>query len=228
VAYDALVIAGVVPAAGRAVRLQPLQGSKELLRVRGRPVMDHLVERLRAARPDEVRVVTRADKQDVLDHARSLGLACVVGEPRTVAESLALGLEGLAPADIVLFGFPDTLWEPEDGFARLRAAVEAGADTALGVFQGREPERSDVVELDESRTLVAAIHVKPTRPPTRLVWGCLAARVGALAGVGSELEPGHLLDRHARAGRVAAVEFGTDFVDIGTPEALAAVEGAPA
>src|ERR671923_175039 len=131
-------------------------------------------------------------------------------------------LAGLPKRAIVLFGFPDTLWEPQDGFVALRAVVEEGSEVALGVFNGREPERSDAVVLDEAGTRVASIHVKEPNPPGRLVWGCLAARAGALDGVAAFAEPGHFLDGLARAGRVAAVDFGAEFFDVGTPEALAA------
>jgi glucose-1-phosphate thymidylyltransferase len=220
------VVVGVVPAAGRAKRLQPLAGSKELIWIRGRPVIDHLLERLGRAEPDEIRVVTRPEKVDVVRHVEELGLRVVLGRPRTVAESLAHGLAGLGPDDIVLFGFPDTIWEPVDGFVSLRRAVEGGAEITLGVFAGCEPERSDVVVLDETGTRVKSVHVKDASPPTRLIWGCLAARVGALDGVADRAEPGHLLDGLARTGRVAAVDFGTEFVDVGTPEALAAAGGA--
>lgn len=42
------MIAGVVPAAGHAERLRGLiEGSKELVPVRGKPVVDALLERLR-------------------------------------------------------------------------------------------------------------------------------------------------------------------------------------
>ena len=220
------VVVGVVPAAGRAERLQPLAGSKELIVIRGRPVIDHLLDRLRAAAPDEIRVVTSPEKDDVVRYAADLGLAVILARPATVAESLASGLSGLRADDVVLFGFPDTLWDPADGFVSLRRAVEDGAEIALGVFAGREPERSDVVALDDTRTRVESVHVKEASPPTRLVWGCLAARAGTLADVAEHAEPGHLLDRLARAGRVAAVDFGTELVDVGTPEALAAAGGA--
>ncbi len=53
------MIAGVVPAAGHAERLRGLiEGSKELVPVRGKPVVDALLERLAPA--DEIRVVVRA------------------------------------------------------------------------------------------------------------------------------------------------------------------------
>ena len=44
-------IIGVVPAAGYARRLQPLDRSKEVLEVKGRPVLDYLLDRMRAEGP---------------------------------------------------------------------------------------------------------------------------------------------------------------------------------
>ena len=67
---------------------------------------------------------------------------------------------------------------------------------------------------------VTEIHVKPRHPPSELVWGCLAGRVSALEGVRGYDEPGAYLDRVARKRSVQAVRFGTEFVDIGTPQAL--------
>ncbi|MDQ3777803.1 MAG: NTP transferase domain-containing protein, partial [Actinomycetota bacterium] len=155
---------GVIPAAGEARRLQPLPGSKELLTVGGRPVMDHLVERMRAVGA-EVTVVTRPDKRDVIEHARRLELNVVVGRPQSVSESILLGV---GEGETIVLGFPDTVWEPRDGFAHLLRALD-GVDVALGVFESEEPERSDVVILDEDR--VAAVDVKPLRPRSSLVWG---------------------------------------------------------
>ena len=210
---------GLVPGAGRAERLQPLPCSKEVYLVGGRPVMDYVVERLRAARCRELRVVTRPDKADVIAHARALGAEVVTGTPPTLAASLTLGLQGLAASDVVLVGLPDTLWEPMDGFVQLLPRLADGADIVLGVFESDEPERSDVVVLDE-RGLVQRVHVKEPDPPGTLVWGCFAARVGALAGLERSPSPGHFFDAH----EVAAVVLPGHMLDIGTPEALAAAE----
>jgi glucose-1-phosphate thymidylyltransferase len=212
-------VVGVVPAAGRALRLQPLPCSKEVLRVGGRPVLDYLVERMWAAPCDELRVVTRPDKQDVVDRAVELGAIVVEGHPPSVADSLLLGMEGLARDDVVLFGFPDSLWEPVDGFARLLTALGEEHEVVVGLFSTHDLARSDVVVLD-GPDRAAEIHVKPERPPTDLVWGCLAGRVGVLEGVRGHEEPGSYLDALAREGRVQAVSFGTEFVDIGTRQAL--------
>ena len=56
-------VVGIVPAAGYATRLQPLDCSKEVVPVGGRPVLGYLVERMRAGGASEIRVVTRAEKR---------------------------------------------------------------------------------------------------------------------------------------------------------------------
>jgi glucose-1-phosphate thymidylyltransferase len=215
---------GVIPAAGRAERLQPLPCSKEVYPVGGRPVMDYVVERLRAARCRVIRVVTRPDKKDVIEHAERLGAEIVAGAPETLAASIALGLRGLPAADVVLVGLPDTLWEPIDGFMRLLRELDDATEIALGVFESDEPERSDVVVLADDGS-VRSVHVKEAGPPGNLVWGCFAARVGALAGLGDSPEPGHYFAGLADAGTVRAVRLPGRMIDIGTPEALAALGG---
>lgn len=216
-----MAILGVVPAAGLATRLQPLPCSKELLRVGGAPVVDRLVAQLRAGGADTVRLVTRPDKQDLVEHARSLGVTVVLGTPSNVSESVLLGVAGAAPDDVALVGFPDTLWEPLDGFARLVPLVEAGADVALGLFHTEEPERCDVVVLDTDGR-VRDIETKVPEPSSNLIWGCFAARVGALDGLADAPEPSVHLLRLVRAWRVASVFLAGEFVDIGTREAMAA------
>lgn len=208
-----MAVVGLIPAAGLGTRLGLDAGSKELVEVGGRRVMDYLVERLRAV-TEEIVVVTRPDKHDVIQHSRSLGLRVVEGEPSSVSASLLLGL---GEADTVLFGFPDTIWEPVDGFVRLVDAL-AEADAVLGVFESEEPERSDVVALDGDR--VEAVDVKPAEPRCNLIWGCAAARADALVGLDRHDQPGLLFHELAEEGRVRAVRFPGEMIDVGTPAAL--------
>jgi glucose-1-phosphate thymidylyltransferase len=215
------VIVGVIPAAGRATRLQPLPGSKEMLRVGGRPMIDRLVERMTAGHAEEIRVVTRRDKSDVVRHARAIGAAVIEGEPASVAESVSLGIQTLADDDIVLIGFPDTLWEPVEGFEHLVTAL-GDLDAALGLFRTTDLARSDVVVLDDAG-LVTEIAVKPKRPQSDLIWGCAAVRRRALQGLERHSEPGQLLDKLARAGRVRGVHLSDAWLDVGTKDALASV-----
>jgi glucose-1-phosphate thymidylyltransferase len=209
---------GIVPAAGYATRMQPLAGSKELLRVRGRPVMDYLLERMTAAGCKEIRIVTRPEKNDVIAYARDRRLEIITGHPGSVSESLSLGLAGVPHEAIVLLGFPDTIWQPIDGFTRLLATLDDSCDLVLGLFWFDEPERGDVVTLAEGR--VAAVEVKPTAPSSNWIWGCAVVRRPALRRLTEHPEPGILFDALARAGRAAGVALSRSYIDIGTPAAL--------
>jgi NDP-sugar pyrophosphorylase family protein len=210
---------GLLPAAGTAERLQPLAGSKEMLELGGRPVLEYAVDRLRAAHPDEIRVVLRPEKADVAARAGSLGLEIVEARPRSLAESILSGIAPLAGDDLVLVDLPDSIWEPVDGFTLLLPALTDDADVVLGAFGSAEPERGDVVELAAYDSVVA-VHVKRPDPPGDLVWGAFAARAGVLKELHRHAEPGHLFDQLARRGRVRAVRFPGEFTDIGTKEAL--------
>jgi NDP-sugar pyrophosphorylase family protein len=65
------------------------------------------------------------------------------------------------------------------------------------------------------------VSVKPAEPAGDLVWGAAAARASALGALRRHADPGQLFDELARCGRVRAVRFPGEFIDIGTKEALA-------
>ena len=216
------MLVGVIPAAGYGTRLGPRAGSKEVIRVHGRPVMDHLVERMRTAGIDELRVVTRPAKEDVVAHAGALGARVVLGHPSDVAASLLLGIGGLVDDDEVLVGFPDCLWGPPDGYVPVLAALRDGAAVALGLFATPDLRRSDVVVCDADGS-VRRIAVKPDHPPGDRIWGIAAARAGTLRGLREGTEPGSTFDALAARGAVVGVPLSDEWLDIGTPEALARV-----
>ncbi len=211
-------LVGVVPAAGYATRLQPLAGSKETYPIAGRPVMDYLIERMQRAGCTDIRVVTRPEKADVIAHAEKRNLTVVLTYPASVSESVLAGLTGTHDDDLVLLGFPDTTWEPPDGFVRLLAALE-GFEVALGLFQGREPQRSDVVEFT-GLGVVTSVKVKPQQPASSWIWGCAVACRRALNALAEDPEPGAVFDSMCRRGKVVGVALSGSFVDIGTPEIL--------
>jgi glucose-1-phosphate thymidylyltransferase len=213
-------IAGVVAAAGYATRLQPLSGSKEMLPVNDRPVMDYVIERMRNAGCTDVRVVTRPEKTDVIEHAEKIGATVVLDNPATPGESFVAGMAGLAPEDIVLIGWPDTLWEPDDGYIPLVQAVEEGHEIALGLFETSDLERSDVLSFDRSGR-ITGIHIKPANPPSTWIWGCAAARRRALGGLEREEWPGSFFNVLCQNGvDLHAVRLSQAWLDIGTKEAL--------
>ena len=142
--------------------------------------MDYLVDRMRAGGCTQLRVVTRPAKRDVIGHAEELGAAVVLAEPVSLGASLATGMAGVDSADVILIGFPDTFWQPEDGFRPLVQAVERGCEVALGLFRTPDLERSDVVVFGEEGRIVG-IDVKPAAPRSDWIWGCAAARAEALS-----------------------------------------------
>jgi glucose-1-phosphate thymidylyltransferase len=215
-----MAIVGVLPAAGYAVRLQPLDCSKEMLEVNGRPVIDYLVERMRTAGCDELRVVTRPEKEDVVSYAEEIGASVFLGHPGTINDSFATGMSGLDPETIVLLGFPDSLWEPADGFRPLVEAVQVGEQIALGLFEAPGLEGSDFLDLDDAGR-VRHIEIKPARPPSDWIWGCAAALVGALEGLEREEWPSAFLNSLLRRGQeLFAVPLSSAYLDIGTRTSL--------
>lgn len=215
-----MAIVGVIPAAGWARRLQPLECSKEVLEVGGVPVMDQLCERMRSGGASELRVVTREEKEDVVANAERLGAAVVLDRPATINQSFAAGLAGLGADDLALLGFPDSLWEPPDGYRRLVEAVEADSEVALGLFDSPGLE-SDYIRFDAGGR-VEEIEIKPARPPSNWLWGVAAARVGALAGLERHEWPSQHMNALLRDGHdIAAVRLSDRYLDIGTRAALA-------
>jgi glucose-1-phosphate thymidylyltransferase len=214
-----MTIIGVIPAAGYAARMQPLQGSKETYSIGGRPVIDYLVERMRAARCDQLRIVTRPEKRDVVEYAEAQGAEVVEASPPSLGKSIALGLIGLSRDDVVLLGFPDSIWEPLDGYRRLVRTVEDGFDVVLGLFRTQTPETCDVVVLGESG-FVRDLELKSPTPSSDVFWGAAAARAGALEDLSRSDDPGILFKRLARTSAIPGVWLSERYVDIGTKAGL--------
>ena len=126
---------GIIPAAGIGSRIQPLAFSKELLPVgsriehgeeRPRAVSEYLVERMIKAGADKLCFVISPGKTDILEYygARIWGahIAYVV-QPTAggLCDAIFCANPLIRDDEEVLIGLPDTVWEPEDGFARLPA-----------------------------------------------------------------------------------------------------------
>jgi glucose-1-phosphate thymidylyltransferase len=223
-----VAVVGVIPAAGYATRLQPLSGSKEMIEVGGRPVIDYVIDRMQLARCSDLCVVTRPEKADVIGHVRRLGATVVLGYPRTSSESFALGIEGLAPDDIVLLGWPDILWAGQDTYITLVEVVEEGREVALGLFETQDDlSRWDTVTVeDEGR--VIGVHPKATDPPSTVVWAPAAARRRALDGLESAEWPGSHFDSLCKKGvPILGIRFPGKCTDIGTQEDLERALAAP-
>jgi glucose-1-phosphate thymidylyltransferase len=224
---------GIIPAAGVGSRIQPLAFSKELLPVgsrredgieRPRAVSEYLVERMLLAGADRLCFVIAREKSDILAYyGGQIGNATIAyavqPEPAGLCDALFRARPMIAPEESVLIGLPDTLWFPEDGFARLPDDV-----LSFLLFPVTEPQYFDAVVTDAD-DWVTEIQVKQPQPTSSWIWGAVRMP-GVVLHELHELwrEPdrrdeylGTLVNAWlARGGRARAVRAGEAYVDVGT------------
>ncbi|HEX4959504.1 MAG TPA: dTDP-glucose pyrophosphorylase [Thermoanaerobaculia bacterium] len=243
-----LPLFGLIPAAGRALRLGPLPCSKELLPIGFRetpsgPVPKvaghYLLERFRAGGVRRVFMVLHESKWDVPRYFGTGEMAGVdlaylsIPGSRSVPETLDRAFPFVQDA-IVALGFPDVIFQPADAYAQLLERQAAtGADLVLGLFPTERCHSTDMVELTpEGRVL--RVEIRPATTTLRCnwliaVWGPVFTRFlhetvrDAPAGE-SELQIGAVVQGAVTAGlHVEGVEFPAgSYRDIGTPDQLAA------
>lgn len=181
--------------------------------------MDFLVERMQCAGCDELRVVTRPDKTDVIAHSARCGATVIEARPASLAQSLLCGIEGLASEDHVLIGFPDSIWEPVDGYRRVVQLLGQGWKVALGLFRAEDMQRYEPVVTDGTAR-VQRIEFKPASPSSNWLWGCAAASADVLRGMKGYAEPGIFFASLANGGLVGGVRLSSEYVDMGTHDGL--------
>lgn len=224
---------GIVPAAGRGTRIQPLAFSKELLPVgtrvdsdveRPMAVSEHLVARFVAAGVNRLCFVISADKSDILEYfGGKIGQADVLyvvqGEPRGLCDAVFRALPFVGDDDWVHIGLPDTIWFPEDALRQL-----PDADFSLLLFPVERPELFDAVEFDDAGSVVR-VHVKQSPAVTSWIWGAMKLRgrvLRRLAELWKEPERGDeylgtLINAYIEGGGVVrAFATGRAYVDVGT------------
>ncbi|MEJ1159863.1 sugar phosphate nucleotidyltransferase [Prosthecomicrobium sp. N25] len=170
---------GIVPAAGRGSRIQPLAFSKELLPVGSRmsdgverpcAVSEYLVERMIAGGADKICFVIAPGKSDILEYyGGGYGAASTVyvvqPNPAGLCDAIFRVSPLVDPEEQVLVGLPDTVWMPQDGFA----ALPDGRLSFL-LFPVERPEHFDAVVTDGAGR-VLEIQVKSPVAATHWIWG---------------------------------------------------------
>jgi glucose-1-phosphate thymidylyltransferase len=226
---------GIIPAAGRGSRIQPLAFSKELLPLGGRregemerprAVSEYLVERLALAGATRVCFVIAPGKSDILEYyggeAYSAAICYAVQpQPLGLCDAIFRALPLIHASESVMVGLPDTLWFPEDGLRAL-----PGGQLSFLLFPVSRPELFDVVVTDEAGRVIE-IQVKQKEARSNWVWGAFKMPASVL----SELFDlwcrrqrrdeyiGTLVNAYLeRGGRASGVRAGTRYVDVGTLE----------
>jgi dTDP-glucose pyrophosphorylase len=224
---------GIIPAAGRGSRIQPLAFSKELLPVGSRrdgasdrplAISEYLVDRMLLAGVDKLCFVISPGKSDILEYyggrVNTTQICYAVQDsPRGLCDSLFRALPFIADDERVCVGLPDTLWFPREGFLSL-------ADAPLGflLFPVANPALFDAVVTDQAGD-VLEIEVKVPAPKSHWVWGAFATTGKIMRdlfalwqqpGRGDEYL-GTLVNAYlAAGGHARGFRTGRAYVDVGT------------
>ena len=217
---------GIVPAAGRGIRIQPLTCSNELMPIgeRSRAVAEYVLERLVCAGADKICLVVGAGKSDLFDHfGTHFGAVDLLyveqPEPLGLCDALFRASVLVGDDEQVAVGLPDTVWFPE------RALVGLPDDVlSFLLFRVEHPELFDAVMLDD-REQVLEIRVKQRDPGTDWIWGAfkMPGRVfHELHALWSARERrdeyvGALVNAYLAAGGSAlGCKAGESYMDVGT------------
>lgn len=224
---------GIVPAAGRGSRIQPLAFSKELLPVgtrqdgateRPRAVTEYLLERMLIAGVNRVCFVISPEKTDIIRYfgariAQAPICYAVQQNPGGLCDALFSALPFVSPQDEILVGLPDTIWFPIEGFQFL-----PDGQFSFLLFPTARPELFDAVITDH-RGVVEEIQVKRQNAASDWVWGAFkltGKHFAELHRLWIERERsdeylGTLVNAYlARGGSALGIKRGDIYVDVGT------------
>ena len=180
-------VIGLIPAGGQATRIAPLPCSKELYPVgfrrvdkdttlRPKVVCHYLLEKMRLVDVTKAYIILREGKWDIPAYLRDgkifdmhlsyLMMHLPFGVPYTLDQAYPFVQDA-----IVALGFPDIIFQPDDAFVQLiDRQADSQADIVLGLFPTDQPQKWDMVDLDEDAR-IRRIIIKPQRTHLRYAWG---------------------------------------------------------
>lgn len=182
---------GVIPAAGRGVRLG-LPYPKELYPIirenRYKPVSQFVLDSLVTSGVRDVVFVINETKHQLIGffgdgHRFGCRIAYAVQEPRVLdgqstSPGLAHALDAayhLTRGRTVCFGMADTIMEPPDVFALAGRSARADDDVVLVLFPTSRPEKFGMVRTDGDGRALEIVD-KPRETSLTEMWGCIIWR----------------------------------------------------
>ncbi len=184
--HDHLNLVGLIPAGGLANRIAPLPCSKELFPIgfrsidkansfRPKVVCHYLLEKMQLAGVKQAYIILRKGKWDILDYFGDGGIVkmnlayLLLGLPFGVPYTLDQAFH-FVKNSMVVFGFPDILFQPDDAFAKLlESQFTFDADVVLGLFSVSEPHKWDMVDFSKDGK-VREIVIKSPRCQLSYAW----------------------------------------------------------
>ncbi len=226
---------GILPAAGRGSRIQPLAFSKELLPVGSRmegvterpcAVSEYLAERMVLGGADKLCFVISNGKSDIMTYfGGQYGPAQIayVVQPRPagLCDAIFRAEPVLSAEETLAVGLPDTVWFPPDALAGL-----PNDRLSFLLFPVDRPELFDAVVLD-AEDRVREIQVKQTNASSSWIWGAFKMPVPVFMQLRSLWQErgfrdeyvGHLVNAYlAAGGEAVGIKAGRAYVDVGTVE----------
>lgn len=227
---------GILPMAGKGSRMQPIAFSKELYpmvyKKRHFAISEFSIRAMLKANVDEIKLVIHPDKLDIAKYYSRYNtlISIYFYQSPSLPESCLFPIKSLDDEDICLFGLPDTLFSPFDGYQKLRKQLEQGVDICLGLFKVDDASQFDSVEVDHQGR-VRGVLVKKSPPLSDWIWGIWGANVKTLKLLKKEIakqryKKGRLLGKgfHSLAQNkkviFKALKLGKEYFDIGTIDAI--------
>lgn len=166
-----------------------------------------------------LRVVTRNEHRDLVRLIIGDGVSISAVNTNTMTETV---IKTFLPGERYVFGMPDTFFHDGLAFSKVAAALDDGADLAVGVFHARARQyaQGGMCSVDGDR--IIDVIDKPSQQPTGYgwIWGVMAWKPAFWDFLKPDMpHVGYGIMPAIHAGLdVRAVKMDGGFWDCGTPE----------
>ena len=190
------MIFGLLPAAGKGTRIQPLAFSKELIPLfinkKESCPLDWNISLMQSASANEIHVVINEKKIDIAQHLKTVYGQSVhinYSSSKSLPESIAALYDQekkVKDDDVVLVALSDVYSEPRNSFNLLMTYLDSNktTDVCLGLFNSAPSKDFDSVKIIGNK--ISEIKVKVSPPLSEWFWGMIVFR-GKAYRVFSEL-----------------------------------------
>jgi len=179
----------VVLAAGRGTRMGALteESSKLMLPIAGRPMLEHVVQRLQTAGLRDVLIVTGYRREQIEAHfgAGNPGLSLAVQDVPDGTASAVLKARGFAGEDSFLLTFGDIICSQENYSGICKALEQHEAQAIVGVKYSEDPWQGAAVYSDSTGRIDRIVE-KPAKGTSTTHWNS-AGLYAFTAGVFEEI-----------------------------------------
>lgn len=164
-----MVMKAVIPAAGKGTRLEPLTLSipKEMIRVGTKPVIEHVLDLVKAGGVKDAMIITGWKKGAILDYLGSgerIGMnVCyrVQDEQKGIGHAVHMARDWIDKDDFVLV-YGDNYFKPTSMINDIiRFHKEKGSFATLVLHPVEDPRRFGIVKIDKDGKVLGMIE-KPT------------------------------------------------------------------